>query len=180
MVFRSYKVALRPQNSHALVNAAHRLTLSEDGAEITDAVVAYGAVGRPTAVRAAACERALLGPVAGAFRRALPALVAEVAVPASVVPSCRSFRFRDLDVMRAVSRDAARCSLLAVRRDRRRRRRAPRRATRWCGPSSSRHASRCETAATAASAAATSLSSLFFRDSNTVRAVAVLRAALLS
>ena len=56
--FRSYRVALRSNNAHALVNAAMRLRL--DGVTITEAQLAFGCVGDlPTF--ASAAEAALIG-----------------------------------------------------------------------------------------------------------------------
>jgi CO/xanthine dehydrogenase FAD-binding subunit len=58
--FCSYKVAVRPQNSHALVNAAFHLTIST--ANVVEHVrLIYGVVDTKHAVRAAAAEAELCG-----------------------------------------------------------------------------------------------------------------------
>ena len=59
-VLRIYKVAIRPQNSHALVNAGFRVKAGDDG-KITAATLVYGGVGQPHAIRASAAEKFMIG-----------------------------------------------------------------------------------------------------------------------
>ena len=86
--FRSYKVARRPQNEHALVNAAFRVRLEPgppSAPKISDATIVFGAIDTATAIRAPKTEAVLnAGAVDSAtLQRAVRTLVAEVAITAA-------------------------------------------------------------------------------------------------
>ena len=64
-LMKTYKVALRPQNSHALVNAGFKVTIKQDQTTlkhtIASAVVVYGAVNDLYPIRAPGVEQLLVG-----------------------------------------------------------------------------------------------------------------------
>jgi xanthine dehydrogenase/oxidase len=55
---RTYKVASRPQNAHAIVNAGFRVRIEAE--QVTEAVIAFGGIGRRT-IRAKETEKLLVG-----------------------------------------------------------------------------------------------------------------------
>eukprot|EP00041_Stephanoeca_diplocostata_P035109 m.1226721 g.1226721 ORF g.1226721 m.1226721 type:complete len:1408 (-) comp24639_c0_seq1:828-5051(-) len=57
--YRSYRQALRSNNAHALVNAAFRASVNEEGV-VSEAALVFGCIGR-SAIRATAAEKALVG-----------------------------------------------------------------------------------------------------------------------
>jgi indole-3-acetaldehyde oxidase len=61
-VFKTYRVAVRPQNAHALLNAAFRVTLDQaTGSTVEEAVLVLGGVDAPHAQRMSATEKYLVG-----------------------------------------------------------------------------------------------------------------------
>jgi xanthine dehydrogenase/oxidase len=74
---RTYKVAMRPQNAHAIVNAGFRVRIGDE--RVTEAVLAFGGIDRRT-IRAKETEKELLGKSWGArtLRKALQVLHSEL------------------------------------------------------------------------------------------------------
>jgi indole-3-acetaldehyde oxidase len=61
-LFKTYRVAVRPQNAHALLNAAFRVKLdTATGSIVEDAVLVIGGVDAPHAQRMSATEKCLVG-----------------------------------------------------------------------------------------------------------------------
>ena len=64
-LMKTYKVALRPQNSHALVNAGYKVTLAQEQTTlrytVASAVVVYGAVNNSNPIRVPGVEQLLIG-----------------------------------------------------------------------------------------------------------------------
>jgi len=59
--FKTYRVAIRPQNAHALVNAAFMVEMEAPSGPVTGARIIYGGVNPRHAVRISAAEACLLG-----------------------------------------------------------------------------------------------------------------------
>lgn len=81
-IFKSYRVALRHSNSHALVNAAFRVVF--EGEKVAKAVLFYGALGG-VPIRAYKAEEALVG--RDVNRDVISRVLHEVRN--EVIPSCK-------------------------------------------------------------------------------------------